>query len=110
MKKPYKVEYMSTVEMGVMNKDYAGLRIARLETWGNDDTEHYHREPGRIEVWNDDEYFNAVRDYIELGHCPFCEPIKAIQRFIWNWKLTRYQIINNIRKWIKRNVKKIVNI
>jgi hypothetical protein len=57
------IEHITTTEEMVLNPDCRGLRVARIEVFVKG--EHYPREPGRIEVWNDPEFFDEVRDLIE---------------------------------------------
>jgi len=60
-----KVKYVTTTEEMVMNPDYKGLRVARIEVWTDNKRQVFPYEVGRIEVFNDNELFDAVREAIE---------------------------------------------
>jgi hypothetical protein len=57
------IEYITTTEEMVLNPDYKGLRVARIEVFV--EGEHFPKEVGRIKIWNDDLLFQKVRDLIE---------------------------------------------
>lgn len=60
-----KVTYISTTEEMVLNPDYKGWRIARIEVWTDRKDQRFAYEPGRIEVFEDDELFDALCDALE---------------------------------------------
>jgi len=57
------IEFISTTEEMVLNPEYKGLRTARIEVYTKN--RHFPYEVGRIEVWNNDQLFEEVRDVIE---------------------------------------------
>jgi len=59
-----KILHVGTTEEMVLNPEYRGLRTARIEVHTDRPGEHYPSEVGRIDVWNDDELFMAVREAI----------------------------------------------
>jgi hypothetical protein len=44
------IEYITTTEEMVLNPDYKGLRVARIEVFV--EGEHFPKEVGRIKIWN----------------------------------------------------------
>lgn len=95
-----KITCISTVEEFVLNPDYNGLRVARIEVWTDNPKQHYAYEPGQIKVWNDDELFMAVRDYLELEHCWFCYIRQKLYRWRINLRFRLYCLKKKIKVWL----------
>lgn len=58
-----KVYHLSTIEEIVLNPQYKGWRIARIEAYV--DGEHYPVEVGHIRIYNNDELFNEIYNIID---------------------------------------------
>ena len=53
--------------------------------------------PEKILSWNPkthpfNEFFTLIREYIELGHCPFCYILQYLKRWFWKIKLKWYKL------------------
>jgi len=58
-----KITLITTTEELVLNPDYKGWRVARIEVFV--EGQFYPYEVGRIETFEDDELFEKVRERIE---------------------------------------------
>jgi len=74
-----KINYITTIEETVLNRDYPELRVARIEVWTDNKNQKFPYEVGRIEVFNDPDLFDAIREALE--HRGGREEVKKLRYF-----------------------------